>query len=90
MRVSEHGEILPEDPGEIGTLCGLKTKEKIVRKTPHGPWHQAVCNRWMRHQGNHRQTRGRDFRVQAEWTDDDCPDPTVAVAQRLHAKVTNY
>jgi hypothetical protein len=58
--------------GTIGVLCGARTVARIVRKTPAGPLHKAVCNRWHGHDGPHTMTRGRDFARMAEWGEEDC------------------
>lgn len=62
-------------PGLIGVVCERQTIEKVVRKTPSGPLHRARCNRWYLHDGPHREVRGRDFAILAEWTDAECCAP---------------
>lgn len=74
-RVSEH-------PGVIGVLCEATTSERIMQKTPAGPLHKAVCNRWARHEGLHRQVRGRDFALLAQWSDADCGAPDTNAQRR--------
>lgn len=62
------------DVGVIGVVCGAVTLDRRVRKTPAGPLHQAVCNRWHGHEGPH-YMRGRDFARLASWADKDCATP---------------
>lgn len=61
--------------GTVGVLCGERTLERVVRKTPAGPLHPATCNRWHGHSGFHRETRTCDFAVLHEWHQDACRAP---------------
>lgn len=71
-----------EAVGVIGVLCEAETTERVVRKTPSGPLHRAVCNRWHGHGGWHRQVRGRDFKVLHVWNDAQCRTPDWKEARR--------
>lgn len=71
-----------EHPGVIGILCGAETTERVMQKTPSGPLHKAVCNRWHGHEGDHRNVRGKDFCTLATWTDAECGAPDINVQRR--------
>lgn len=72
--------------GTIGVLCGATTLERMVRKTPAGPLHQAVCNRWHGHTGRHWMT-DRKFTRLFEWDDVACRAPDWKAAKRAEMAI---
>lgn len=58
--------------GVIGVVCEARSLSPMVRKTPRGPLHPGRCNRWHGHDGPHREIRGRDFTLLAEWSELEC------------------
>ena len=73
--------------GTIGVLYEAKTTARVIRKTPAGPLHPAVCNRWHGHSGEHRMTRGKDFATLAVWGDAECAAPDWKAAKRAEMAV---
>lgn len=76
-----------DDVGTIGVVCGATTLERVVRKTPRGPLHQATCTRWAGHGGLHNMTRGRDFARLFEWGPEQTAAPDWKAARRREMAV---